>query len=70
MKNQFVKVQLSPASEIWLNVDNIVSIRDNGETFTVYTNSVNKSDVRFYSVNGSVEDFIRTIGFEAKSFEL
>lgn len=70
MKNQFVKVQLSPAGEIWLNVDNIVSIRDNGETFTVYTNSVNKSDVRFYSVKGSVEDFIRTIGFEAKSFEL
>lgn len=70
MKNQFVKVKLSPQGEIWLNVSNIVSIRDNGDTFTVYTNSVNKSDVRFYLVKGSVEDFIKTIGFEAKSFEL
>lgn len=70
MKNQFVKVQIAPSGEVWLNVANIVSIRDNGSTFTVYTNSTNGSDVRFYSVKGSVEDFFKTLGIEAGSFEL
>lgn len=68
MKNQFVKVELAPQGEIWLNVANIVSIRDNGGSFTVYTNSVNKSDARFYSVKGSVEDFLKTIGLKPESF--
>ncbi len=69
MINQFIKVQLSPSGEIWLNVANIVSIRDNGNTFTVYTNSTNGSDVRYYSVKGSVKDFLTTLGIKAGSFE-
>lgn len=68
MKNQFVKVKLSPSGEVWINVANIVSIRDNGSSFTIYTNSVSGSDVRSYSVKGSVEDFFKTLGLKAESF--
>lgn len=65
MKNQFVKIKLSPSGTVrWLNVDNIVAIEkfESNGTIKLITNAKRDDHPVFYTVKSSVEEFLSAIG--------
>lgn len=69
MTNLFVRVRPSQGSEVWLNVTNIVSIKETENGFNFYTNEVHEGNHKHYSVKGSLSDFFKTLGINPLSFE-
>lgn len=67
--DKFVKIKPSMSKEVWLNVANIVSIKETSNGFELRTNEVREGKSEVYSVEGSLSDFFKTLGIKALSFE-
>lgn len=62
MKNQFVKIKLSPSGAVrWLNVDNIVAIEEfeSNSTIKLITNAKRDDHPVFYTLNIPLRNFCR-----------
>ncbi len=72
MRNQFIKVTTYYGEAVWLNVENIVSIKESDElqdTFIILTNTTDETGKgKHYEVQGSPEVFFDAFGLTVSSF--
>ena len=72
MKKQFVKVITYYGEVVWLNIDNIVSIKESDElsdTFIIMTNAVDESGKsKCYAIQGSPEVFFNAFDSAVDNF--
>lgn len=67
--DKFVKIKPSASPEVWLNVANIVSVKETANGFVIRTNEGIEGNSKTYSITGSLSDFFKTLGIKALSWE-
>lgn len=67
--DKFVRVKAASTGEIWLNIANIVAIKEVNNVLEIHTNEVRDGNAKRYSVKGSLSEFFETVGVKPLSFE-
>lgn len=70
MNNQFIKITPTTGSCVWLNVDNIISLKEDESRglLTITTNGKREDRPISYTVKSDVDSFLSAIG--VKEIEL
>lgn len=70
MKNQFVKISPTIGPRVWVNVDNVISLKEDTDKglLTITTNGKREDHPISYTVKSDVDSFLSAIG--VKEIEL